>query len=115
MARMIPAVMDPSTRSPGEKEVFRRFRDDPATRDWIVLHSFDLPRHVAQIEGAADFVVLAPGLGMLCLEVKGHHRITRRDDGLWVMGGDAPTPRSPFKQADDNMRSLMAILARRRK
>lgn len=112
---MIPAVLDPGTQSPGEKEVFRRLRDDPGTADWIVLHSFDLPRHKTQVRGEADFVVLAPGLGMLCLEVKAHHRVARDADGRWRLGNDPPTSRSPFRQASDNMHSLLGALRARRK
>jgi len=112
---MIPAVIAPDTRSPGEHELFKRLRDDPATGDWIVLHSFDLPRHVTQVRGEADFVILAPGLGMLCLEVKAHRRVTRASDGRWRFGNDPPRSRGPFTQAHDNMQSLVAVLRERRR
>jgi DNA polymerase III delta prime subunit len=112
---MIPAVIDAETPSPGEREVFRRLRDDPNTADWIVLHSFNLPRHKTQVRGEADFVVLAPALGMLCLEVKAHRRVARDSDGRWRLGGDPPVSRSPFKQAEDNMHSLVSALRQRRK
>src|SRR3954468_6902469 len=111
---MIPAVIDPGTSSPGERELFKRFRDDPSTAGWTVLHSFNLPRHITQVQGEADFVVLAPGLGMLCLEVKAHRRVSRDADGRWRLGGEPPVSRSPFKQAEDNMRSLLDVLRERR-
>ncbi len=112
---MIPAVIDAVTPSPGERELFRRLRDDPDAADWIVLHSFNLPRHRTQVQGEADFVVLAPGLGMLCLEVKAHRRVSREADGRWRLGGDPPVSRSPFKQAEDNMRSLLDVIRERRR
>lgn len=112
---MIPAAIDPDTASPGERELFRRFRDDPATEGWTVLHSFNLPRHISQMRGEADFVVIAPGLGMLCLEVKAHRRVSREADGRWRLGNDPPTMRSPFKQAEDNMYSLLRVLRERRR
>ena len=112
---MIPTFIAPETRSPGEHELFKRLRDDPGTADWIVLHSFNLPRHVTQVRGEADFVILAPGLGMLCLEVKAHRRVARDADGRWRLGNEPPQSRSPFKQAEDNMHSLLAILRERRK
>src|SRR3954452_19369565 len=115
MARMIPCLLGADKRSPGEHDVFRRLRDDPDTADWIVLHSFNLPRHRTQVQGEADFVVLAPGLGMLCVEVKAHRRVARDADGRWRLGGDPPVSRSPFKQADDNMRSLLDVLRERRR
>jgi hypothetical protein len=43
MARMIPSSVSPDTPSPGEREVFRRVRDDPGTSDGTVLRSFELP------------------------------------------------------------------------
>src|SRR3954469_6765379 len=115
MARMIPAVISPDTPSPGEREVFRRLRDDPGTRDWIALHSFELPAHKTQVRGEADFVILVPGAGMLCLEVKAHTSVKCTLDGEWLMGAGPPTRRSPFKQAEDNMHSVREVLGRRRR
>ena len=115
MARMIPAVISPDPSSPGEREVFRRLRDDPATADWIVLHSFELPAHKTQVRGEADFVVLVPGAGILCLEIKAHTRVERTADGDWLMGADPPRKRSPFKQAQDNMYSIIDVIGKRRR
>lgn len=117
MARMIPSVFPAKedSPSPGEREVFVRLRDDPATADWTVLHSFDLPRHVSQVRGEADFIILVPGLGVLCLEVKAHLKVRRDDQGRWFMGDDEPTLRSPFKQSRDNMHSFIELLKRRRR
>src|SRR5262249_46009823 len=56
----------------------------------------------------------APALGMLCLEVKAHRRIVRETDGRWRLGSDPPVSRSPFKQANDNMHSLLDLLRQRR-
>ena len=87
--------------------LFGKFRDDPETRNWIVLHSVDIARHVRQIEGEADFVILVPELGVLCLEVKAGD-VSRRD-GVWIYRYGAETKetkRSPFKQASDAMHSL---------
>lgn len=110
---MIPPVLDPETRSPGEREAFHRLRDDPTTDDWIVLHSLDLPNHRRQLSGEIDFVVLVPGKGVLCLEVKAHRKVFRRD-GLWFMGSNDPEPRGPFKQASEAMHSLRnRVIARR--
>jgi DNA polymerase III delta prime subunit len=111
---MIPAVISPDTASPGEREVFRRLRDDPGTAGWIVLHSFELPQHKTQIRGEADFVILVPGSGILCLEVKAHLSVRYTPDGEWILGSD-PRKRSPFKQAEDNMYSVMEMLGRRRR
>ena len=106
MARMIPPVIDPRTPSPGEKEIYARLRDDPGTRDWTVLHSVDIPKHVFQTVGEADFVVLIPGKAVVCIEVKGHQKVIRKD-GAWYLGSD-PNPdfKGPFKQAREAMESI---------
>lgn len=106
MARMIPAHMDPMTSSPGEKMLFHRLAAAPGTSDWVVLHSLTLPRHLKQVEGEVDFVIVVPHLGVLCLEIKSHKHVRRDDLGIWQLGSQKPTPRSPFRQAADAMHSL---------
>jgi len=96
---------------PGEKRIFVGLRDDPVAKNWIVLHSYTLSQHVKQEKGEMDFLVMAPGLGILVVEVKSHRRVTR-EDGTWFLGNDAPTTRSPFEQAEMNRYSLKEQLKR---
>lgn len=112
MARMIPAHMDPTTSSPGEKVLFHKLASAPGTDDWIVLHSLTLPEHLRQVEGEVDFVIVVPQLGVLCLEVKSHKHVRRDDHGIWQLGSQKPTPRSPFRQAADAMHSLRKQLVK---
>lgn len=113
MARMIPPRIAPNTRSPGEIEVFERLRDDPATEDWIVLHSLDIAEHRTQLAGEVDFVVIVPGHGVLCLEVKGC-RSLRRENGEWYYGREPkPDRRGPFRQASEAMYSVKHYLEER--
>src|SRR5688572_6482619 len=112
MARMIPDVA-PAMQSPGEAELFVRFRDEPGTGDWTVLHSFDLSEHVARVSGEVDFVVIVPGRGVLVLEVKAVQSI-RRENGVWFLGkAEQGDPRGPFKQAADAMHSLREAVSHR--
>lgn len=114
MARMIPPVIDPECKSPGERELFRRLQDDPEAGDWTILHSLDVARHVRNIAGEADFVIIVPGKGVLCVEVKAHSHL-RCEEGMWFYGLESePSPRSPFKQAAEAMHSIRAYLAVRR-
>lgn len=103
---MIPPIIPATCPSHGERDIFARLRDEPATKDWIVLHSLDISHHLRQVVGEADFVIIIPGQGVLCLEVKACHSIQRKN-GLWYYGhspnGD---PRGPFKQASEAMHSL---------
>lgn len=106
MARMIPPIIPVSCSSPGEREIFARLKDEPGTKDWIVLHSLDIAHHLRQIVGEADFVIIAPALGVLCLEVKACRSLERKN-GLWYYGHDPHgDPRGPFKQASEAMHSL---------
>jgi len=103
---MIPAQIYRGNPSPGEKEIFRRLANDPNTKEWIVLHSLDIARHVERVTGEADFVIIIPGKGVLCLEVKAASSI-RREEGLWYYGRNPkPDKRGPFKQASEAMHSI---------
>ena len=108
MAKMYPVLIYSSTPSPGEVEIFHRLQDDPLTSKWQVLHSLDISHHRSQISGEADFVIIVPGKGVLCLEVKAHSKI-RRENGLWYYGSSiSGDSRGPFKQASEAMHSIRA-------
>ena len=103
---MIPAQIYRGNPSSGEKEIFRRLAEDPNTKEWIVLHSLDIARHVERVAGEADFVIIIPHKGVLCLEVKAASNI-RREKGLWYYGSNPrPDKRGPFKQASEAMHSI---------
>jgi hypothetical protein len=113
VARMIPPRAGSDTRSHGEKEVFERLRNESGTEDWIVLHSLDIAEHDTQPAGEADFVIIVPGHGILCLEVKGCHSL-RRENGEWYYGRDSrPDRRGPFRQAANAMYSIKHYLEER--
>jgi hypothetical protein len=109
---MLPAVVDPATASPGERELYTRLKDDPGAEAWTVLHSLDVAHHVRAVSGELDFLVLIPGRGALALEVKAC-RSLRRDSGLWYYGNEPKgDPRGPFKQASEAMHSVRAVVER---
>lgn len=109
MARMIPPVM-PDYRYDGERKIALRLQDDPATEDWVVLHSLDIADHRSQVAGECDFVIVIPSKGILCVEVKGC-RSLKVDGGIWYYGtnprGDR---RGPFKQVSENMHSIRQFI-----
>jgi Nuclease-related domain/UvrD-like helicase C-terminal domain/PhoH-like protein len=109
MARMIPPSI-PADAPKGERTLFARLRDDPKSNDWIVFHSFDIRRHVVRQEGEADMLVIVPGRGILCLEVKGCD-VSRRG-GLWIYPyGTSPV--GPFRQAADAAHSIRNYLSQK--
>lgn len=110
---MVPPQVHEGCSSIGERELFARLRDDPATNDWIVLHSLDVSHHKRQISGEIDFLILIPRLGILCVEVKACREL-RRERGSWYYGPDAdPDTRGPFKQASEAMHSIRERVSRR--
>ena len=110
---MIPSSISNSA-PPGEREVFQRLRDDPGTETWTVLHSLDIADHLTQISGECDFVVIIPGKGVLCLEIKSHTMI-HCSAGSWYYGKAAqPELRGPFRQAADAMHSIRNFLQKQR-
>jgi Nuclease-related domain/Type III restriction enzyme, res subunit len=102
MAKMIPPHWHDKTPN-SEQRVFRMLENDPATQDWVVLHSLHLKQTGTQPYGEVDFVVLIPCTGVLCLEVKGG-RVACRDD-VWTStdgaGNTHTLKRNPFQQAQD--------------
>jgi hypothetical protein len=105
MAHLIPPDF-PQGTSPGEVLLFESLREEAVGAGWTVLHSLHLPNHVRQVEGEADFVVLMPGRGVLCIEVKSH-LTADYVDGAWHLGAHAsPDYRGPFRQAELAARSV---------
>jgi hypothetical protein len=111
---MVPPRLAPDIKSSGEKQIFGLLQTDPDTEDWVVLHSLGLARHVKRLHGEIDFVVLIPGEGVFCLEVKAGS-VSRRD-GEWFYtnryNDSTRSARSPFAQVIDGMFSLKGELLR---
>jgi hypothetical protein len=110
VARMIPPQVAADAPK-GERQLFAKLRDDPKAGDWLVLHSFDIRRHVARAEGEADMVIVVPGQGVLCVEVKGCGVV--REGGLWKYSYDPPKTSTvgPFRQASQAGHSIRQYLA----
>lgn len=115
MARMLPARISSEVNSTAERRVFEWLQNDPDAEGWVVLHSLGLARHQTLLFGEIDFVVLAPGKGIFCLEVKGGR--VAREDGFWTFtnrfGEVNRKSRGPFDQARECMFSLIKELNRR--
>ena len=106
MARMIPRwIHDDAPAS--ERRVFEKLERDPAAGNWTVLHSLGLARRRTGPYGEIDFVVIIPGEGIFCLEVKGGGVSCK--EGVWRTEnrhGAVTQIKSPFMQARDNMFAL---------
>ncbi len=115
MAKMIPSTISPEVQSKAEKKIFQWFKDAPGTKNWIVLHSLGIAEHEKNLIGEADFCVLAPGLGVFVLEVKGGR--VQRKDGKWFFtnrnGETFVKDRGPFEQAKEGAFSIVDVIKQR--
>lgn len=110
MAVIIPPVIA-DYKYDGEREVALKIKHDSKTRDWIVLHSLDVSNHTSQVTGECDFVLIIPGKGILCLEVKGC-RSLKVKNSIWYYGkNNIGDKRGPFKQVSENMHSIREYLS----
>jgi hypothetical protein len=108
---IVPDNID-SADSQGEKRIYRHFKSDINSRDFIILHSLFVSKHLTRVSGELDFLVLAPGLGIFALEVK--HGQVSRDGGIWKFenryGKVNTSTIGPFRQVSDTMHSLRSYL-----
>ena len=108
---IVPDNID-SADSQGEKLIYRHFKSDINSRDFIILHSLFVSKHLTRVSGELDFLVLAPGLGIFALEVK--HGQVSRDGGIWKFenryGKVNTSTIGPFRQVSDTMHSLRSYL-----
>lgn len=108
---MIPAFF-PADAPPGEKMLYRALAGSKDTDEWVVLHSLGIADHVKNPEGEADFVVIAPNLGVLVIEVKSHDYV-HFEGGVWHLGNQKADTRGPIKQASQAKHSIRRYLARK--
>ncbi len=93
MARMFPNAPAEDTRSPAERKLFPRIRDQTPD-DWTALHSLGLKGHSRKMWAEADFVIVC-SLGVYVLEVKGGS--IQRHERQWFQNGK-DMGESPFDQ-----------------
>lgn len=112
---MIPSYLSLDVKSSGEKRIFQEFAQDQNSKSWVVLHSLNLAKHTRRLYGEIDFLVLAPNLGIFCLEVKSGR--IKRTDGVWKyinrFGETDNSTRGPFQQAREGMFSLKEALRKK--
>lgn len=101
---MIPPNLPKDCKSPGERVMFYKFKEDPNTKEWVVLHSLGVSDHPTKLESEIDFIAIIPNEGILIIEVKSGKVVTR-DQGQWFYGTEK-TFKSPFKQASESMHAI---------
>ena len=114
MARMVPDFIDPSVVA-SERRVFGALRAASGGQNWTVLHSLGLSSDWTGAFGEIDFLVIMPGAGSVCVEVKGGG--VSLQNGVWTTrnrrGQVETLKRSPYRQAQEGMRKLMTAIRMR--
>lgn len=102
MTRFYPSVIDKEHNS--EVKFFNQLKYDEKNNNWLVLHSLGLSDPAGEI----DFVILIPGEGIVCVEIKGGRVFCENGDWYGVNGNDEihKKSKSPFMQARKNMFNL---------
>ncbi len=105
---MIPPRVPEGTPM-SERKIFEKLALDPDTKDWTVLHSLALKKTNIGPYGEIDLVILVPGKGIVCIEVKGGEVTCK--DGVWKTrnrktGKTSTLNKSPFLQAREGMFAL---------
>jgi len=110
MARMIPSVLSPDTKSRAEKKLYHELRR--ALSDaFTVFHSFGIierRREMGSIDREIDFLIVSRR-GLIALEAKGGKIAYKGMEGKWRQN-DHEMKRSPFEQAKDNKYAVRDFL-----
>ena len=114
MARMVPQFIDSAVVA-SERRVFAALQSASGSENWTVLHSLGLSSDWTGAFGEIDFVVIMPGAGIVCIEVKGGGVTVQ--NGVWTTlnrrGEVERLKRSPYLQAQEGMWKLLAAIRTR--
>jgi DNA replication protein DnaC len=116
----MPTLIGPVPSDKWEREV-RRQLSKQLPANWFVICnvSWAIRNEIGYVrDGQADFVVLAPELGLAVVEVKGSFSVRVGDDGKWYRRvlsrskgvSEALIKEPPPEQANRNMHTLVNIL-----
>ena len=96
-----------------EQSIFSALEGILDRPEWIVIHSLDLAQNFGALMGESDFIVLAPGKGVLVIEAKSP-KFVEYKAGDWYMDKLPQPHKSPLKQLDGARRSIRGFLAQRK-
>jgi Nuclease-related domain/AAA domain len=112
MVKLNPEILDlEGTASEGEINLYRKLQESKHGGNWTAIHSLNIFPRSGPTQTEADFVILAPGLGILVVEVKAHRQIELRN-GIWYLTGKRAN-RSPVVQANKAVFFLLEYLKER--
>lgn len=109
MAQFIPHELISSPAS--ERTIYDYIKQDERTKNWIVFHSLLIEKHVHNLCGESDFVIIAPEFGCFVIEVKGGDISTSNREWFSISNDNSIHKiEDPFRQARDNCYSIQNYL-----
>lgn len=111
MVRMIPAYPREGANA-SERKVFSALEGIQGHDDWVAIHSLGIGRHASAFQGEADFIILAPGQGILIIEVKSPAYVQYKG-GDWYLDRVPSPHKDPLKQLDGARGSIRRHLRER--
>jgi len=100
-----PSLFGQDHIPPGERQVFNGLAEDETIPNWSVIFRQEFAKRKSQ-EVEIDFLIVAPGLGLLVLEIKSHNYV-RRSSGAWYFGRSGEQEKkNPFRQLNDRRHTL---------
>ena len=65
-----------------EQQIFNKLKHGPGTSGWVVIHSLGVSVPENKNPREIDFLIMVPGGGVICLEVKGDsYKMAKTGDG----------------------------------
>lgn len=111
MVRMIPPYPR-SGANHSEKAIFTALEGIVDRPDWVVIHSLTIAQNVGGLIGETDFIVIAPGKGILLIEAKSPKYVEYKA-GDWYLDRTPKPHKDPLKQLEGARRSIRGFLRER--
>ena len=114
MVIMIPQKID--NQNPiSEKEVFQALNLIGNRPNWIVIHALKQARSIKNLSAETDFVVIAPGMGIVLIEAKGATGV-KIEGNSWSMEGvpEDAKHKDPLGQLDGAAANIRRYLRKQK-
>src|SRR3954454_1884365 len=104
MVRMIPAYpRDGANYS--ERAIFTALEGITDRPHWTVIHSLTVAQNLGGLMGETDFIVIAPGKGIVLIEAKAPKYVEYKA-GDWYLDRTPQPHKDPLKQLEGARRSI---------
>ncbi|WP_232819202.1 nuclease-related domain-containing DEAD/DEAH box helicase [Homoserinimonas sp. OAct 916] len=95
-----------------EKQIFSALEGILDRPEWVVIHSLTVAQNLGALMGETDFVVIAPGKGILLIEAKSPKYVEYKA-GDWYLDRTPQPHKDPLRQLDSARRSIRGFLRER--